>query len=64
MRCHYAYARARAFAEQVTCPLYMPGIAIEQSGAAAVEITTRDPARLAELRARAREEAVPAHVTN
>jgi len=59
MRCHYAYARARAFAESATCALYMPGIDIKQAkDPLAIEITTADPDRVAELRARGREEAV------
>jgi hypothetical protein len=61
MRCHYAYARARAFDERVSCPLYMPGIEITQAGATAVDLTTRDPSKVAELRARSREEAVFSH---
>jgi hypothetical protein len=63
MRCHYAYARARGFDERVSCPLYMPGIEITEAGAAAVDLTTRDPAKVAELRARSREEAVFSHAT-
>jgi hypothetical protein len=57
MRCHYAYAQARGFAENVSCPLYMPGLEIKQSGATAAEITIRDKARVEDLRARSREEA-------
>jgi hypothetical protein len=58
MRCHYAYARARAFDERVSCPLYMPGIRIRQAGPLAVEIVTGDARRVDELRGRSREEAV------
>lgn len=57
MRCHYAYAQARGFAESVSCPLYMPGLEIKQSGATAAEITIHDKARVEDLRARSREEA-------
>jgi hypothetical protein len=58
MRCHYAYARARAFEETTTCPLYMRGIDIKQAkDPLAIEITTADPDQVAELRARSREEA-------
>jgi hypothetical protein len=59
MRCHYAYARARAFAEEISCPLYMRGIDFKQSAdPLAIEITTGDGGQVAELRARSREEAV------
>ncbi|HVU52366.1 MAG TPA: hypothetical protein VHL80_16845 [Polyangia bacterium] len=58
MRCHYAFARAHGFEARVSCPLYMPGIQIEQAGAAAVEIKLRNKEQIGELRARAREEAV------
>jgi hypothetical protein len=59
MRCHYAYARARAFAEAASCPLYMRGIDIKQGkDPLAIEITTGEADQVAELRARSREEAV------
>jgi len=58
MRCHYAYARARAFEEATTCPLYMRGIDIERAkDPLAIEIRTGDADRVGELRARSREEA-------
>jgi len=57
MRCHYAFARAHGFAERVSCPLYMPGLEIARQGGA-VDLKIRDKAQVAELRARAREEAV------
>jgi hypothetical protein len=59
MRCHYAYARARAFEERVTCPLYMLGIEIRRArDPMAVEITSGTRTGVEELRARSREEAV------
>jgi hypothetical protein len=59
MRCHYAYARARGFAERVSCPIYMPGVDIRASrDGSAVEITTADAKAVGELRGRAREEAI------
>jgi hypothetical protein len=58
MRCHYAYARAHGFDARVSCPLYMPGIEIAQTGPSAVEIKTHNQAQVGDLRARAREEAV------
>jgi hypothetical protein len=57
MRCHYAFARAHGFEERVSCPLYMPGLEIAQQDGAA-ELRVRDRTQVAELRARAREEAV------
>jgi hypothetical protein len=58
MRCHYAYAKAHGFDARVSCPLYMPGIVIEQAGPAAVDIKIRDKSQIDELRSRARDEAV------
>ena len=59
MRCHYAYARARGFAEAATCPLYMRGIEIQPAkDPLAIDITTADADRVAELRALSRDEAV------
>ena len=57
MRCHYAYAKAHGFDATVSCPLYMPGLEIKQASPAAVEITIKNDAAVAELRARSREEA-------
>jgi hypothetical protein len=57
MRCHYAYAQTRGFADSVSCPLYMPGLEIKQSGGAAVEITVHDQTLVNDLRAKSREEA-------
>jgi hypothetical protein len=65
MRCHFAYARARAFPEALSCPLYMRGISIKQApDPMAVDITVADPRQVTELRARAREEAVYAQIKN
>lgn len=59
MRCHYAYARARGFGAAAGCPLYIRGIEIRRaSDLMAVEIVARDAAVTAEIRSRAREEAV------
>ena len=59
MRCHYAYARARGFGAAAGCPLYIRGIEIRRtSDLMAVEIVGRDAAVTAEIRSRAREEAV------
>jgi hypothetical protein len=59
MRCHYAYARARAFAEATSCPLYVRGIEIKPAKEPlAIEITTPDWQQVDSLRVRTREEAV------
>jgi hypothetical protein len=59
MRCHYAYARARAFEDAVSCPLYVRGIEIKRAtDPLAIEITTADWQRVDDLRVRSREEAV------
>ncbi|HXT99398.1 MAG TPA: hypothetical protein VN903_00305 [Polyangia bacterium] len=59
MRCHYAYARARAFEEAMSCPLYMRGIEIKRAAdPLAIEINAASPEQVPELRARSRDEAV------
>jgi hypothetical protein len=59
MRCHYAYARARAFEDAMSCPLYIRGIEIKRAqDPLAIEITTADWQRVDELRKHSREEAV------
>jgi hypothetical protein len=64
MRCHLAYARARAFAVMADCPLYLRGVEIRRSAdGAAIELVggTRDLQD--ELRRRVREEAVQSRAT-
>ena len=59
MRCHYAYARTRAFDDAASCPLYMRGIDIKRAqDPLAIEITTADWQHVDELRQHSREEAV------
>ena len=59
MRCHYAYARARAFDGVVSCPLYIRGVDIKRAtDPLAIEITHADRQHVDELRVRARQEAV------
>jgi len=59
MRCHYAYARARAFEETMSCPLYMRGIEIKPGrDPMTIEITAGTPEQVQDLRARSRDEAV------
>jgi hypothetical protein len=59
MRCHYAYAEAHGFGSTPGCPLYIRGIEIRRArDPMAVEIVGRDAAVAAEIRSRAREEAV------
>lgn len=58
MRCHYAYARARAFDVAASCPLYMPGIDIRRDDdPMAVDIVSRDADTAGKIRARSREDA-------
>ena len=62
MRCHYAFARARAFEPSASCPLYVRGIEIRRALApTAVEIVSTDPKVIREIRQRSREEAVFVH---
>jgi hypothetical protein len=59
MRCHYAYAQARAFAEDTVCPLYLRGIEITRArDPLAIEIVSVDAKVADAIRARSREEAV------
>jgi len=58
MRCHYAYARTRAF-ENTTCALYVRGIEIRRGhDPATIEIVSPAPAGEQEIRARSREESL------
>jgi hypothetical protein len=62
MRCHFAYAQARGFAEAAACPLYLRGIDIRRGAdPLSVEIVSKDPGTTAEIRGRSREEAVFLH---
>ena len=59
MRCHYAFARARAFVDAVSCPLYFRGVEIRRGfDPLAVEITVKDAVGIRDIRVRARDEAV------
>lgn len=59
MRCHYAYASARAFSDAVSCPLYIRDIDIRASDdKAGVEIIAQSEAGAREIRAHSREEAI------
>jgi hypothetical protein len=59
MRCHYAFARARAFVDAVSCPLYFRGVEFRRGlDPLAVEITVKDAVGIRDIRARARDEAV------
>jgi hypothetical protein len=59
MRCHYAYARARAFEDAVSCPLYMRGVDIKRAkDPLAIEITTADWQQVDRLRVSSRNEAI------
>lgn len=67
MRCHYAYARYRGFAENAACPLYVRGIDVKIGrDPTTVEIVSPDPGVEREIRLRSREEAIYAkdHAAN
>ena len=54
MRCHLAFARARAFAGVPDCPLYIKGIEIQASpDRRGIDFTTTDRATATEIRRRA-----------
>ena len=42
IRCHLAFARARAFADADDCPLYVRGVQVAPSGAHALTLTAQD----------------------
>lgn len=64
MKCHAAYAQARGYPPDTTCPIYVPGVSIRQgANPREIELTVADPAQVAELRKRARDEVVPAGVS-
>jgi hypothetical protein len=59
MRCHYAYARTRAFDDAASCPLYMRGVQIKRGPEPrSIDITTDTWQEVQALRTRSREEAV------
>jgi len=61
IRCHLAYARARGFQQVASCPLYVRGLAMNRSGGDdTIDLVSADPVVAAEVRRRAREEAVVA----
>lgn len=53
MRCHLAFAQANNF-EQLTCPLYMKGVAINLSGERAIEVLSMDANVAQQVRGEAR----------
>jgi hypothetical protein len=59
MRCHYAYARTRAFDDAASCPLYVRGIDIKRGpDPLSIDITTDDWQQVQALRTRSRAEVV------
>jgi hypothetical protein len=59
MRCHLAYARARAFQVVADCPLYLRGVEIRRSAdGRAIELVGGSRALQDELRRRVREERI------
>lgn len=60
MRCHLAFARARAFADAGECPLYMRGVEIAASpDGRGVDVTGHELALVAEIQARSRLSSTP-----
>jgi hypothetical protein len=56
MRCHLAFARARAFPAEAACPLYLRGVSIDLSGdGQAIEVRGGDAATASRIREEARE---------
>lgn len=59
MRCHLAYAQTAGFEAATACPLYVRGIEIiRASDPRAIDILSKDASVVAEIRKRAREEAL------
>lgn len=66
IRCHLAYARARAFADADDCPLYVRGVEVASDGPHAVRLTSADAERrevVTRIRQLARKQALPATKT-
>ncbi len=62
MQCHLAYAKARGFDDSVSCPLYVPGIAIRRTeDPLALEIVGNNSKTASEIRNHSRAEAVVVH---
>jgi hypothetical protein len=61
MRCHLAYARAHGFQDVASCPLYVRGVEVSRPAEPdTVDLVSKDTKVVAEIRTRAREEAVVA----
>ena len=59
MRCHFAYAQTRGFADAAACPLYIRGAEIRLGAVSqSVEIVSKEDTTTEEIRRRSREEAV------
>jgi len=67
IRCHVAFARARAFADAEDCPLYVRGVRVAAAGPHALTLTSRDETNrelTQRIRRLAREEALPGARSN
>jgi hypothetical protein len=61
MKCNAAYAQARGYPPDTTCPVYVPGVSIRQGAdPREIELTVADPSLVTTLRQRARDEVIPA----
>jgi hypothetical protein len=57
MRCHLAFARARGFSNVPDCPLYLPGVDInEVADGSAIDVVSQRHGGAAEIRRRAHQE--------
>jgi hypothetical protein len=64
MRCQYAFARARHFDENTSCPLYVQGVEIRRGvDPSWVEILSRDERTMTLIRERSRERAIYVRAT-
>ncbi|MGZ3406234.1 MAG: hypothetical protein ACXVAN_07295 [Polyangia bacterium] len=60
MRCHLAFARARAFADAGDCPLYMRGVEIAASADGhGIDVTSRDSAVVNDIQVKSRLSSTP-----
>jgi hypothetical protein len=55
MRCHLAFARARGYRDEPSCPLYFKGVSVEKvSGENSIDVTGTDGTVAAEIQKQAR----------
>ncbi len=52
VRCHVAFANTQGREGMERCPLYVPGVQVEQSGPNSIELSTKGKANVRELQER------------